>query len=187
MKRTLILVILGMLAVPILAGFWLVGARNGFVRTENRISALDGDMKNVHASIYRQMEAQGVAVDKYGDIVIEAINAGMSGRYGDDGVKGAMLWIHEQNPTIDAAIMLKLQQAIEVGYNKFEAKQREKIDVVRTYKDQLGSFPSNVVASTFGFPRIDMAAAERVISSATTKADFEAGELSAPNLSRPKE
>ena len=156
----------------------VVSAYNGCVRAENSIEAFDKDMQNVHANLYTQLKAQDLAVDKYGEMVINAIQAAISGRYGKDGVRGAMLWIQESNPSIDSKVLEKLQVVIEAGYNKFEASQRSKIDAVRVYKDSLGTFPKNIVASMFGFPRLDKDIMERIVTSATTKKDFATGELS---------
>lgn len=159
---------------------------NGLVRSENQIEAFDKNMQNVHANFYTQLEAQDLAVDKYGDMVMQAISVGMSGRYGKDGVRGAMLWIQEQNQNIDSATINKLQVIIEAGYNKFEAAQQSKIDAVKLYKDSLGTFPRNIIAGMFGFPRIDKDLLERIITSGTTKKDFESRELSKAPVSRRK-
>ena len=169
------------LAVGGLFGY-AISVRNSLIRQENGIKAQDLDMQNVHASIYQQMESQGLVAKQYGKMVIDALDAAISGRYGEGGAKAAMLWIQEQNPNIDPSIMAKLQVTIEAGYNKFESAQRTKIDNVRTYANQLDVFPSNIVASMFGFPRIDMALANRIVTSGTTKQDFSTGELSQPKL-----
>jgi hypothetical protein len=164
------------------AAIWVASARNDLVRFENRIEAVDKDMQNVHASIFQQMRQQGVAVEKYGDLVIQAINAAMSGRYGTGGSKAAFQWLQEQNPTIDSKIMDKLQVAIEAGYNRFEATQRTKLDIVRTYKDATQVFPKNIVAGLFGYPKKPWEEIGRIVTSAQTKADFEKGELSDPGI-----
>jgi len=180
---TLAIVFVLLVLIPVMV---VVTTYNGLVRSENSIEAFDKDMQNVHANLYTQLKAQDLAVDKYGEMVVEAIQAAISGRYGDKGVKGAMLWIQEQNPTIDATVLVKLQVVIEAGYNKFEASQRTKIDAVRVYKDSLGTFPRNIIASAFGFPRMDKEMMERVITSATTKKDFASGELSDAPISTKK-
>lgn len=175
-------IVLGVLALLVLVVLSVtISTYNNLVRQENGIDAVDKDMQNVHASIYKQMKGQGLAVEKYGDMVIKALDAAMSGRYGEGGSRAAFQWIHEQNPNIAPDIMTKLQQVIEAGYNRFEATQRAKIDKVRVYKDILRFFPSNMIAGMLGFPKIDMSMADRVISSATTKKDFESGELSDPD------
>jgi len=171
----------GILFVVMMA-FWVIGVRNDFVRHENAIEAVNLDIQNVHASIFQQMKQQGVAVDEYGDMVIEAIEGAIAGRYGEGGMKSSWAWIKEDNPEIDPAIMEKLQQAIEAGYNKFEAFQRTKLDRVRIYKNSLEVFPDNMIASASGFPRIDVAAAGSIVTSAQTKQDFDTGELSDPGI-----
>lgn len=180
---SVLLIILTVLTVLVgTAIIWGISTYNGLIRFENRIEAVDKDMQNVHASIFQQMKQQGVAVDKYGQMVIEAINVALSGRYGEKGSKAAFQWIHEQNPTIDSKIMEKLQVAIEAGYNKFEATQRTKLDVVRIYKDATQVFPSNIISGMFGFPRKSWDELGRIVTSSQTKKDFWSGELSDPGI-----
>ncbi|MDO8582050.1 MAG: hypothetical protein Q7S16_04190 [bacterium] len=154
---------------------------NSLVSQEEEIMGVDKDMQNVHASVYKQMRGQGLSFEKYGATVIEAMRVGAEGRFGKNGSQAAVLWIQEQNLDISANVMLKLQQTIEAGYNKFEATQRTKIDKLTTYKKSLRRFPRNIVAWIFGFPKIDMNIAERIVTSAETKKDFETLELSDPD------
>lgn len=153
---------------------------NGLVDDETGIEAIDKDMQNVHASVYKQIKGQGLAVEKYGEMVIESFKVAMSGRYGG-GSQAAWQWIKEQNPDIKPEIMSKLQVIIEAGYTKFEATQRTKIDRVRSYKAKLRKFPSNVVAWVCRFPKIDLKLMDRIVTSAETKHDFDTGELSDPD------
>ncbi len=182
-KGSTSVITLGVVALIVSAlAIWVISSRNTLVRFENKVEAIDRDMQNVHASIFQQMRQQGVAVEKYGDLVIQGIHESMNGRYGADGSRAAMQWITEQNPSIDPKIMEKLQIAIESGYNRFEAVQRTKIDVVRTYKDATQVFPNNIIANMFGYPRKSWSELERIVTSSQTKADFEKGELSDPRI-----
>lgn len=157
-------------AIVVSAVIYAVGINNSFVRHENGVVAVHEDMQNVHSSIFNTIKSQGLAVEKYGAMVIEAINAAIGGRYGKDGVQGAMIWIKEQNPTIDPRTFEKLQVAIEAGYNKFESTQRSKIDRLRVYDNELESVPRGWIARSFmGFPRKVTADMRTTISSAETK------------------
>jgi len=144
---------------------------------EKGITAVDRDMQNVHASIFSQIKSQGLAVEKYGEMVIQAIEVAMSGRYGKTGSQAAFQWLSEQNPSISPQIMEKLQVAIEAGYNKFEATQRTKIDRIRIYETDLGAFPKGMVAKMFGYPKIDLDELKQVIVTAETKKVFETKEM----------
>lgn len=155
---------------------------NSFNGKEIYIKAVDKDMQNVHASFHKQMRAQGISVEKYGDLVIKALQVSMGGRYGANGSQAAMQWIKEQNPTIDPKMFSKLQQVIEAGYNKFESVQRKKIDMVAVYEKQATNFPGVVFAGIFNFPKKPFDELGRIITSAETKIDFEKGELSDPKI-----
>jgi len=172
MKKALVFV--GIIAVIAVV---FIGVYNSCIRFENQISAVDKDMQNVHASMFNNMKSQGIAVEKYGDLVIKALEVAMSGRYGKDGSQAGMQWIKEQNPSIDPKIFSKLQVVMEAGYNKFEATQRTKIDVVKSYKNHIQTFPNNILSGVFGFPRKSWADLESIITTAETKKTWEKGEM----------
>ena len=156
---------------------WGIITYNGMIRFENKIEAVDKNMQNVHASMFQQMRQQGVAVDKYGSMVIEALEA----TFGKGGSKAAFQWLQNQG-TIPASVIDKLGVAIEAGYNRFEATQGTKIDVVNKYKDATEVFPGNIISVIAGFPRKSWEEHYRILTSAQTKADFESGELSDPGI-----
>jgi hypothetical protein len=175
MKNLIIIgVIVAVLAVGVISGIMY---NNDFVKTENLIVATDGDLQNVHASIFNNIKSQGLSVEKYGDMVIKAIDASMTGRYGAKGSSAAFQWIKEENPKIDTATFTKLQQVIDAGYNNFETKQRTKIDIIRTYKNKIQVFPANLYASILGFPKIDLKKYSEVITTEETKKTWETGNM----------
>lgn len=150
---------------------------NKMVGLENKVEAIDKDMQNVHASIFNNIKSQGLTVESYGDLVIRGINAAMSGRYGATGSGAVMQWIQEQNPNIDPDVIKKLQIVIESGYNRFEATQRTKVDVVRIYKNVVQRFPSNIIAAVFRFPRRPWEVIDRMITTEETKETWKTGNM----------
>jgi len=172
--------IIGIIAVVVLGMSY--SYYNTFNGKEIEINAVDKDMQNVHASIYKQMKAQGMSVEKYGQMVIDALKVSMNGRYGKDGSQAAMQWIKEQNPSIDPKMFKKLQQIIEAGYNKFEAVQRKKIDMTAKYEKVATNLPGVIFAKVMGFPRKPFSELGRIITSKETKQDFASGELSDPDM-----
>lgn len=179
LKKYWWLILIGVLALNLLMA---IGTYNGFVGQEAGIEASSQKMENSLGAGYKKITSQGLAVDKYGTLFKDAIKAGMSGRYGKDGSQGAMQWIRESNPQLDAKIMQALQDAIEVTFNRFEAAQNELIDRVRIYKFSLGKFPNNMVAGIFGFPRLDLAQYKEIISSAEAKEAMQTKELPTPSM-----
>jgi hypothetical protein len=175
MKKLIVFVVVAALLVVVAVP--VIGYYNKFVRYENQVAAIDKDMQNVHGIINNKIKSSGLAVKEYGDTVIKAIEVGTTGRYGKTGVQSAFAWIKEQNPNIDPAVFAKLQTVIEAGYNSFEAVQRTKIDAVRVYKNEAETFPGNLVAGAFGFPKKSWDELGRIVVSTETKRDFERGEM----------
>lgn len=177
-STNIILIIAGFIAALVISVIvFAVNTYNTATREENGIVAVHEDMKNVHASIFNTMKSQGLSIEKYGETVIKALDAAMGKRYGNDGVRGAMVWIKEQNPTIDSSLYAKLQTVIEAGYTRFESTQRTKIDRIRVYDNLLDSFFQGTIARLFGFPKKVTADMRTTISTAETKTTFETKEM----------
>ena len=174
MKRFILFTVL--ILIVLLAGMaYVVPVRNDFVRAENQLKAVVSDTENVHASFTNGLRTQGLAVDKYGDMVVKAVTV----TYGEGGSRAAILLLQKQYPDIDASVISKLQVVIEAGYARFEQVQRSKIDSVRVYRNKLEAFPENIVAWIFGFPRVDLSRLEEIVTSAGTKKAFKTGEMEA--------
>lgn len=156
---------------------YAISVKNDCARTENQLKAVFADSKNVHSSFTLGLQTQGLAVEKYGELVVKACEA----TYGQGGAKAAVLLLQKQNPDIDSSVVARLQVAIEAGYARFEQVQRSKIDVVRVYRNKLDTFPVGNVAAMFGYPRCDLAKLEEIVTSAGTKKAFEQGEMEAVN------
>ncbi len=164
--------------LTIFALFSLTACYNRFVDHEAGIEAAKEETKNVHANMTKKMKAQGLTVEKYQEILIKAMEASMSGRYGDDGSQAAMQWIHEQDLGLDSDIIKRIQQVIEASYNEFQAAQSSLIDKCRAYKASRQKFFWKGVADRHGFPTEDVEEWCTIVTSAETKADFGKGELS---------
>jgi hypothetical protein len=173
-KWKIALVLLALVAVSVVD---TILVRNDFVRCENQLKAVVVDSQNVHASFTNGLKTQGLAVDKYGDMVIKALTA----THGQGGSQAAVLLLQKQNPDIDASIIGKLQAVIEAGYARFEQVQRSKIDTLRVYRNKLESFPNNLIASTLNFPRVNLDEMEKIVTSADTKKAFSTGEMEPVN------
>ncbi len=166
----------------LICGISMCSTYNTLVRHENGIEAATKDMENALGAGYKKIQAQGLSVNKYKKIFIEALNVAMTGRYGKSGSQAAFQWIQEKHPKLDPKVFAALNDAIEVTFNRFEAAQRNKIDRVRVYKNALRVFPNNLWAGMFGFPKIDMKKADQVVSSDSAKQDMKSGKLSTPDI-----
>jgi hypothetical protein len=64
----------------------------------------------------------------------------------------------------------KIQTVIESGRTDFEQNQKMLLDKKRLYEDTyLKTFPSGMIASILGFPKIDLASMDIVTSEITEK------------------
>ena len=166
----------GIALVAVIGVVWLISSYNGLVRAENALKANHGKSKTALAAIMSDMKSQGLAVEKYGDMVMKALDASFKGRYGEKGVKAALIAIREDNPKIDAAVITKLQAVISSGYKHFEQAQNEVLAAKQAYSNRLQTFPSNIVASTFGFPTVDLDSFNLVLTEDAMKA-FDTGTM----------
>lgn len=116
----------------------------------------------------------------------------MSGRYGDDGARSALLLVKEQNPVLDPKLYQQLQQIIESGRDEFAERQRKLIDVKRAYRTSLGSFWTGTWLKIAGFPKIKIGYPDLkdddypAITTARASATFDAGIEDGPIELRPE-
>lgn len=174
MSKTLIGVIVAAAVVLAMGGI-LSSTYNQFVDLEERLAAQHDQTRNVYAAITNEMRSQGLAVERYQAAVLEAIDAALTGRYGQQGVDAAILLMREQNPEIAPEVFLKLQAVISSAYARFERAQAVKLDIAREYRSALRRFPGNAVAGVLGFPQTDLEALNRIVVNPATADAFATG------------
>lgn len=155
---------------------------NRFVGSENFINARHKDLQNVHGMVYQKMEAASQPAKQYRELLITSIEKTMTGKYGEDGIKAALLMIKEDQPKIEASVFKELTDIITSSYQALQVAQTDKIDAIRVYKDQYQMIPGNIVAYLFGFPRINITEMEKLIVHSTTSKTFETGVMESPKL-----
>lgn len=171
----------GVLSVAALIAIYVITFNNGLVSLKNQISAAYKNNQQVYSSIRIQIEQSGLVAETYSDQVIRAIQEAMTNRYGGGGAKGAMLWIKEQNPTIDLATFTKIQQIIEVSYIRFEANQTTLLDKGRIFDTRIEQFPGSLLAGVLGWSHADIEPFMTVLTSADAQRDFSTGTMTAPS------
>ena len=177
MNKRMVLIVAVVIAA--LTALYVVSERNGFVHQELGITAAYDSNQAVLDQISQSIQGTNLAAKQYSDVVIKAITAGMSGRYGTNGSQASMQWIKENQQGIDPAVYSKLQQVIEANYATWKAAQVTLRDRVRVYEGSLQDFPGNMVASLTGFPRrdFDMALYKRMIVTEGTTEAFKTGRM----------
>ena len=175
--------IIVIVAVTIFASY--VKYHNMGNRMENTITAEYENMQNILGQYGPKIkEALGVT-ELQTDAVVAVISGANKSRYGGDGSKAAFQWIKEQNPNLDQATFLKVQQLIEAGRNKFENAQTKFVDTKRQYNTMLGYFWSGLWLNIAGYPKIDLDDYKIITSSHAQKA-FETGTDDGLNIGRDK-
>jgi hypothetical protein len=158
-----------------------IGTNNSLVGLEEGVIASYNDGENVHSNTFKKIKQAGLVTENYSKQVQDTISNAIRGRYGPDGIKANMAFIQEQNPSISPDLFQRLIVIIEAGNNEFAAKQTDRLDRIRVYRTKLRSFPGSFIASTLGFPKIDMAKYEKVISVESSKVTMETGVDAATN------
>lgn len=142
---------------------------------EQSIAAQYKEEQNIRSNYFKKVTEIVQVNEMYKDHFKELIDAAIEGRYGTDGSKAAFQFIQEQNPTLDAAVYTKLQQVIESGRNEFKNSQSVLIDMIRTYKTNLGYVWKGWWLRLAGYPKINFDD-YKLILDANTNEVFRTGE-----------
>lgn len=148
----------------------VVGVNNSCVRQENAIKAQYDQDQNNYDNFIKTVKESVQIPEMYTDDLVKVAKAAIGTRYGAEGSKALFQFIQEHNPNVDSSVYTRIQQQIEAGHANFEANQKMLLDKKRVYENTLGQWPDSVIASMFGFPRIDLAKFGIVTSDETAKA-----------------
>lgn len=177
--------VIGLLAVLglfIVIGIGFVGmyfsAANYGVKAEANLAAVWENNQNILGQYTIKIQELASVPDMYKNDLKEVLAAEFTGRYGKDGSKATMQWIHERSNTFDSSMYTKIQQVIEAGRNEFQAAQTRLVDEKRAYVTELGTVPRSWFLSMAGYPKVDLNKYKPVVAGDTAKA-FETG-VSAP-------
>jgi len=105
----------------------------------------------------------------------KVIEAGMSSRYGADGSKATMQWIHENYPgSVDPTLYRNIQTAMDAGRTDFSQNQKELLDEKREYQTHLGYLVQGFWLRSAGFPKVDLNKFN-VVTSTAAEQSFKTG------------
>lgn len=164
--------ILIVLIVAIVVGLWLVGAYNMLVRSRNRVkeswSDIDVQLKRRYDLIPNLVETvKGYAEHEKStlDMVIQARSKAMSAQtvaehaQAENMLTGALkslFALAEAYPQLRAVeSFVKLQDELSDTENKIQAARRFYNTNVMALNTQVESFPTNLIASSFGFTKAE--------------------------------
>lgn len=162
---------LGVVGIFVVLGIFVMGAYVGNANygneAEKGLTAKLDDNKNILSNYYNKVTEIVQVADAYKDGLKEVVTADIQGRYGTEGSKATMQWLHEHNVQLDQTLYVKLEQVIEAGRTEFRNSQTELLDKKRAYETNLGYIWKGFWLHLAGYPKINLADIKIVISDKT--------------------
>jgi hypothetical protein len=160
MKKTLIIlaVILGALLVLLgITGLSAWSYVGNFYDSANktRIASYskEKEAKQVYDKVWKTITQKAQINNKYAEDFKEIFTSINDKRYGDK--NPAMMWITEQNPTLDPNIYRELSQSIEANRNEYLATVKEQISIAQEHNTKVsssGSYFPCMIIKAIGHP-----------------------------------
>ena len=126
--------------------------------------------QNNYDNMWKKIKEVAQIPEMYTNDLKSVYEGAIKGRYGKDGSQAVVQVIKEHNPNFDSSMYTQIQRVIESGRNNFSADQTTLLDKKRIYEKDLRSFPNNMLAGLFGFPKINLAEIDIVTSDETDSA-----------------
>lgn len=161
--------VIGFLGSAII-GLTTMGTYNSFISLERGLVAQYEQNKNNYDNMFKKFREAAQVTTMQADDLERVYKSAIQGRYGENGSQAVFQMIKEQNPNLDSTTYKRLQDIIVEGRDTFEDNQKLLIDKKRTYETVLATFPSNIIASIFGFPKINLEEFGIVTSGRTSNA-----------------
>jgi LemA protein len=179
------------IAIVVILIFWFVGMYNGLVSRDEGVKKAWGDVQSVYqrradlipnlvetvrgyrdyeretleSIVQLRTDATQAKIDVDSATTPEQLQAAMGGM---DSVLSKLLVVVERYPDLKASQnFLALQDQLEGTENRISVERQRFNDAVRDYNIRTRRFPTNIVASMFGFTQKEMfsadAGAEKVV------------------------
>lgn len=133
-----------------------ISAANYGNRTENALKAKMEDNENIYANGTQKVMEIAQVPTMYKNDLKEIVTAAIQGRYGENGSQATFQWLKEQNPGLDSAMYVKIQQVIESFRDEFKNAQTQMLDQRRSYENALGYVWQGFWLNMAGYPKIDL-------------------------------
>lgn len=167
MKYAMMAVVAGIIGICVLSYVSAYGTAN---KLEQGLIAAQEDSRNVLATYSSTILEATQIPEMQRDDLTAVVTAALDARYGEEGSRAMFQFIQEQNPQIDSAVYIKLQQIIQAGRGDFAVAQRKLVDLKRVYNTHLGSLWTGMWMRVAGFPKIDLDDFEIVTNARTEEA-----------------
>ena len=151
------LVFLGIVAAVafVIVGSYVTNANYGN-RAERGLGAAWENNENILAQYSLKVNEVVQVPTMYKNDFKEVYEATMAGRYGDNGSEAMFQFLKEQNPQLDSALYVKIQQIMEAGRNEFRVAQTSLVDKKRVYVTNLGYVWKGFWLQTAGYPMLNV-------------------------------
>lgn len=133
-----------------------ISAANYGNRTENALKAKMEDNENIYANGTQKVMEIAQVPTMYKNDLKEIVTAAIQGRYGENGSQATFQWLKEQNPGLDSAMYVEIQQVIESFRDEFKNAQTQMLDQRRAYENALGYVWQGFWLNMAGYPKIDL-------------------------------
>jgi hypothetical protein len=175
-KKLVMTAVAGLLGIGLILGaFGLVGFfgfQNDANRFENDIRAQYSVNQNVYDNGWKMVREKAKVPVIYEEQLEKLYKSALDARYGDQGAKGLLLFIKEQNPQLDPAVYTQVQQAVEIFRKSFEQSQTELVSRKQTYSNYLTATYSGRFYNMFSsYPHLDLTKYD-IVTSEKTEQDF---------------
>lgn len=157
-------------------------------RYENQISAVYENMQNVYAnSIVQVLKTKSDIVKEYKGDFTDVVKANME-RYKNDQNLLFKAISEQAGLKLSDDLYKDMSKSVDIGYTKFESEQKQKIDIVRGYKDFSDNTIKGNVAKFFGYPSEKaLAIMNKLITNESTSATFSSGKMEQLDLFNKKQ
>jgi hypothetical protein len=167
-------ILLGVGIIAVVLGITYVSGafsyRQECVALEARLQAQEESNKSSLATHINVVRELAQVPEMYRDDLVKVTEASMKGRYGADGSEAVFQFIQEHNPNFDSSLYAKIETAIEAGRTRFDADQRQLMDIKREYEVGLKGNDSVFYGMWFHYPTIDLSQFKVVTNAETDKA-----------------
>ena len=166
-----VIAIIAVLAVVVVLVLWLIMSFNGLIRTRNQaqeaFSDIDVQLKRRYDLIPNLVEAVKGYMTHEADVFEKVTSARSQAMQATDGAKAAaednlsgalksLFAVAENYPDLKAnQNFLSLQNELTDTEDKIQAARRFYNGMVRDLNTKIQAFPSNIIASMFGFKKMD--------------------------------
>lgn len=149
---------------------YVKGTYNEMVSKENAVVYQYKENQNVYSNMWKKFKEATQVTTMYAEDLEKVYKGAIQGRYGEGGSKAVFQMLKEQNPNLDVSIYKQIQVMIESGRASFEENQKTLLDKKRVYEVYLQTFPNNILAGFFGFPKVDLSKFDIVTDNRTENA-----------------